>query len=135
VNLETEGDATAEAVSGRRRSVLDESELSTDESTAGDLEGPDPEVSQAQRRARVRVTRHLAEAIGLAGGMTRFLESRSVSDSTLKTYRAAVGRFRDFAARLRLPLGADESVDAALVQFFTAEYFNGYHPCGLWPGS
>ena len=55
--------------------------------------------------------------------MTRFLESRSVSDSTLKTYRAAVGRFRDFAARLRLPLGADESVDAALVQFFTAEYF------------
>ena len=60
------------------------------------------------------MTRHLAEAVGLAGSGSSFLESRSVAPATLRTYREALELFKKYAEDHRLAQGSDESQQAAL---------------------
>ena len=81
-----------------------------------------------RRRARRRCTRHLADALGDGGGASTFLERKSVEPATLATYQKAWRRFEDFARQRGLRLNSDETVDDALVQYFTTEYFRGSHP-------
>ena len=82
----------------------------------------------AQRKSRRRLMLHLAEAVTLVGSKSSLLEARSVSEATLKTYRESLNLFKEFASRCHLPLNGDANVDAALVLYFTAEYFRGGHP-------
>ncbi len=46
-----------------------------------------------------------------------------MAEPTLRRYRQALGRFKEYAAQARLLLSGDGSVDAAHAQLFTAEYF------------
>jgi hypothetical protein len=125
VNLEREGQTVEPGPGVRRRSTLNEDELSSEESSDG---GENPGLNPAQRRARRRITLHLAEALDQAGTSSGWLESQSVTAKTRKTYREALDRFHEFSRRCGLMLRGDETVDAALVQFFTSEYFKGAHP-------
>ena len=127
-NLELIGHEDETLRGDLRRSLHDENEPSTEESSAGEEAEKEAALPTAQRRARRRVTRHLAEAVGLAGSGSSLLESRSVAPATLKTYREALELFQQYIEEHQLAQGSDENVDAALVSFFTAEFFRGKHP-------
>ena len=123
--MEREGQAAESGASVRRRSTIDEHEVSTEESSEG---AGGNVMSSVQRRARRRTTLHLAAALDLAGATSGWLESQSVSAKTRASYREALDRFHGWCHRCGLTLRGDETVDAALVQFFTSEYFKGAHP-------
>ena len=124
VNLETQCLGGPALAGRRRRNVGNEDQTSSEESSAG----CDTAAAMAQRKARRRLTLHLAEAVYMACSTSSLLESKSVSGATLKSYRESLARFKEFARRCRLPLIGDGNVDAALVQHFTAEYLRGSHP-------
>ena len=116
-----------------RKRVATEDDGSSDESSDGEEAETEGASGQAEkRRARRRVTRHLTEALGLSGEPVSFLEAKSISAQTLRSYRLALVRFMTFAGlglRARpLRHTGDEIVDESLVRFFTKEYFSGGHP-------
>ena len=94
VDLELVGTENETLRGDLRRSLQDENEASTEESSAGEEAEKEAALPAIQRRARKRVTRHLAEAVGMAGSGSSFLESRSVAPATLKPYHEALGLFK-----------------------------------------
>jgi hypothetical protein len=116
-----------------RKQLATEDDGNSDESSAGekDMTAGVSGHAATQRKARRRVTRHLAEALGLSGESVSFLETKSISAQTLQSYRQALDRFTALGLGPRghpLRHSGDEIVDESLVQFFTKEYFSGGHP-------
>ena len=128
VDLEEQAKEEIAPAGRHRRSTANEDEASSEESSVGDSAPLSAAATAAQRKSRRRLMLHLAEAVTLAGAKSSLLETKSVSEATLKNYRESLGRFKEFASRCSLPLNGDANVDAALVLYFTAEYFRGGHP-------
>ena len=98
-----------------RRSLADEDEVSSEESSPdGEAEGAEL-ISVERRRARRRCTRHLTDALGDKGVGATFLERKSVEPATLAGYQRAWDRFEEFARVRGLRLDSDANVDDELV--------------------